>query len=103
MRLRVMPATKAYADTEPPRAEIDNLHGTTVLEFGAPWCGHCNAAQPLIEAVFAAAASINHIELEDGKGRPLGCSFRVTIWPTPTFLRNGKEITRLVPPTRANA
>ena len=98
-----MPATKAYADLEPPRAEIDNLHGTTVLEFGAPWCGHCNAAQPLIEAVLADAASVNHIKVEDGKGRPLGRSFRVTLWPTLIFLRNGKEITRLVRPTSANA
>ncbi len=88
---------------EPTRAEIDALAGPTVLEFGATWCGHCQAAQPLIGKALAGYAHVRHIKIEDGKGRPLGRSFRVTLWPTLVFLDQGKEIARLVRPIDAQA
>ncbi len=37
--------TEDYADVEPTRAEVEALTGTTVLEFGSPFCGHCLRAQ----------------------------------------------------------
>lgn len=36
--------------------------------------------------------------MEDGPGRPLGRSYRVKLWPTLIFLRDGKEVARLVRP-----
>ena len=96
-----MTMTHDYAATEPPRAEIDNLQGAVVLEFGAPWCGHCQAAQPLIAQAFASHSRVRHIKIEDGRGRPLGRSFRVKLWPTLIFLRDGRESARLVRPASA--
>lgn len=93
-----MTMNDVYAASEPARAEIDLLDGPAVLEFGAPWCGHCMAAQPLLKAAFADHARVRHIKIEDGKGRPLGRSFRVTLWPTLVFLHNGREVARLVRP-----
>jgi thioredoxin 1 len=92
-----------YAATEPARAEIDMLDGPTVIEFGAPWCGYCQAAQPLLASAFSNHPRIRHIKIEDGKGRPLGRSFRVKLWPTLVFLNHGKETARLVRPDDANA
>src|SRR3569832_2980763 len=88
---------------EPTRADIDQLDGPTVLEFGAPWCGHCRAAQPLLAAAFAGHDLVRHIKISDGSGRRLGRSFRVKLWPTLIFLRDGKEVTRLVRPATAGA
>jgi thioredoxin 1 len=94
----LMAVSSFFAKVEPARAQIDALEGPAVVEFGAPWCGHCSAAQPLLEAAFAAYPLIPHIKIEDGHGRRLGRSFRVKLWPTLIFLHNGKEIARLVRP-----
>jgi thioredoxin 1 len=32
---------------------------------------------------------VQHIKVEDGKGKPLGRSFRVKLWPNLVFLRDG--------------
>jgi thioredoxin 1 len=96
-----MGMSSAYAKIEPKRPTIDALQGPAVIEFSAPWCGYCSAAQPLLAAAFAAYPHIPHIKIEDGKGRRLGRSFRVKLWPTLIFLNNGKEIARLVRPTNS--
>ncbi|HEX6364377.1 MAG TPA: thioredoxin family protein [Albitalea sp.] len=93
-----MNAFKPYSRTEPSRAEVDALPGTTVLEFGAPWCGICLGAQPAIASVLADHPEVRHLKIEDGPGRPLGRSFRVKLWPTLVVLRDGREIERLVRP-----
>jgi thioredoxin 1 len=92
-----------YTSAEPTREEIDRLAGPAVIEFGAPWCGYCQAAQPLLSAAFAGHPQVRHFKIEDGRGRPLGRSFRVKLWPTLIFLRDGREVERLVRPTGAGA
>jgi thioredoxin 1 len=98
-----MTMNDSYAAIEPTRAEIDRIEGPAVIEFGAPWCGYCRAAQPPLAAAFAAHPQVRHIKVEDGKGRPLGRSFRVRLWPTLVFLRDGKETARLVRPDGVDA
>jgi|SRR5882672_11250027 len=90
--------TLEYAPTEPSRAEIDKLDGSTLLEFGSPYCGYCRAAQPLISAMLADHPGVRHIKVADAKGRRLGRSFGVKLWPTLVFLGNGKEMARVVRP-----
>lgn len=90
--------TPDYASAEPSREEVDRLQGPTLLEFGSPWCGHCMAAQPKIAAALAEHPGVRHIRIADGKGRRLGRSFTVKLWPTLVFLRDGKEEARLVRP-----
>lgn len=84
---------------EPTREEVDRLTGPVVLEFGADWCPHCQAIQPDMAGRLAAHPGVRHIRVEDGKGKPLGRSFRVKLWPTLVFLRDGAEVGRLVRPS----
>jgi thioredoxin 1 len=87
-----------YAPTEPPRAQIDQLGGPTLVEFGSPGCGYCRAAQPLLAAALANHPKVRHIKIADASGRRLGRSFKVKLWPTLVFLRDGQEVARLVRP-----
>lgn len=74
------------------------MHGPSVIEFGASWCGYCIAARPLLDRALAAYPQIRHLRVEDGPGRPLGRSFGVKLWPTLIFMRDGREFARLVRP-----
>ena len=81
---------------EPTREEVNTLKGATILEFGASWCGYCKAAQPTIASEVANFPNVRHIKVEDGKGRRLGRSFQVKLWPTLIFMKDGVELKRLV-------
>jgi thioredoxin 1 len=99
---KITPSLKDYAEKEPKRAEVDALQGPTVLEFGSPWCGWCRRAQPLIAQALSAHPQLRHIKIADASGRRLGRSFTVKLWPTLVFLRDGKEVARLVRPGAAD-
>jgi thioredoxin 1 len=88
-----------YQDPGPTRDEVDAWTGPAVLEFGADWCGYCQGARPLVTAALAAQPAVKHVKVADGKGKPLGRSFAVKLWPTLLFLRDGKEVARAVRPT----
>ena len=87
------------SSSEITRSEVDALPGPVVLEFGAAWCPICQGARPLIERVLAGHPGVRHLRVEDGKGKPLGRSFRVKLWPTLIFLRDGAEVSRVVRPS----
>jgi thioredoxin 1 len=72
-----------YLATEPALADVAALRGRVALEFGAPWCGHCQAAQP------AMAQALQ------------GRAYRVKLWPTLVLLRDGEEVARVVRPRSA--
>ena len=83
---------------EPTRQEVDSLAGLTLLEFGASWCPHCQAAQPHIAEAVRAHPGVRHLRIEDGSGRRLGRSFGVKLWPTLVLMDNGVEKARVVRP-----
>ena len=87
-----------YAEKEPRRAEVDALAGPTLVEFGSPWCGWCRRAQPLLETALAEHPRVRHLKIADASGRRLGRSFSVKLWPTLVFLKDGREVERLVRP-----
>jgi len=95
--------TNAYDPAAPTRAEVDTLAGITLLNFGTDWCGHCQTAQPIIATAIAEHPALRHLQLEDGKGRPLARSYGVKLWPTLVCLRDGEEVGRLVRPDSSAA
>jgi thioredoxin 1 len=90
-----------YEEPGPTRDEVDSWTGPAVLEFGADWCGYCQGARSLVAEALAGFPGVRHVKVADGKGKPLGRSFTVKLWPTLVFLKDGKEVARAVRPTDA--
>ena len=88
-----------YQEVEPSRESIDRSEGLLLLEFGADWCGHCLATEPILQELLAQRDEIRHLRIADGRGKPLGRSFRVKLWPTLILLRDGHLVNELVRPS----
>ncbi|WP_339719794.1 thioredoxin family protein [uncultured Paraglaciecola sp.] len=91
-----------YAEETFTFEQVGEWSGDVVLEFGAPWCEHCQAANSAIKEVVIEHSELRHIKIYDGKGKPLGRAFKVKLWPTLILLRNGHELARLVRPIRSD-
>jgi thioredoxin 1 len=81
------------------RNHLDNLKGSYVIEFGATWCGYCQASQSILAEALALYPLVTLIKIEDGKGMQLGRTYKIKLWPTLVFLKDGLEVIRLVRPT----
>jgi thioredoxin 1 len=90
---------QAHSEPEPSREEVDRMPGPVLLEFGAAWCGHCQALQGELSQALAERPEVRHIKIEDGKGKPLGRSFRVKLWPTLVVLRDGQVLKQVSRPS----
>jgi thioredoxin 1 len=51
-----------------------------------------------LAALLANYPAVRHIQVEDGKGKPLGRSFQVKLWPTLVFLCDGKVLKQVARP-----
>ena len=92
-----------YQNPGPALSDVEALQGAALLEFGTPWCGYCRAVQGPISQALADLPQVRHVKVEDGSGRPLGRAFLIKLWPTLIFLRDGREVARLVRPQSAGA
>ena len=94
-----MPFESDTAANEPTREEVDRLRGPVIVEFGADWCPHCQALAPRLRDALAAHPEIRHIKIADGRGKRLGRSFRVKVWPNLVFMRDGKLMSQHARPS----
>lgn len=90
--------SRHYSDAALAREELDDSDGVVLLDFGTDWCGHCQAARGVVDAWTAMHPALRHVRVEDGRGRPLGRSYAVKLWPTLILLRDGEAIARVVRP-----
>lgn len=72
-------------------------HGTTLVDFYAPWCAPCRVQEPIVKQLakeFEGKASVLKLNVE--KSREIAISQRIYSIPTLIIFMNGKEILRYV-------
>jgi len=94
-----MPFDPHYHDVDPTRSEIDQRSGDLLVEFGADWCGHCQAISPVVQTVLEQHPQVEHLRIADGRGKRLGRSFAVKLWPTFILIRDGVIVSQWVRPS----
>lgn len=45
---------------------------------------------------------MQHVRIEDGPGKPLGRPFRITLWPTLVFMKDGQFVKQVTRPDLGN-
>lgn len=91
----------SYQASAPGLESVQAMPGLVLLDFGTDWCGHCTAARAAVEAWMQDHPDVEHLRIEDGRGRALGRAFRVKLWPTLVLLQDGREVARVVRPRTA--
>ncbi|WDI42393.1 thioredoxin family protein [Bremerella sp. P1] len=92
-----------YHEDAPTKEDIGQTTGKVVLDFGANWCPYCQEVSPALHSLLSEADNVQHIRVADGKGKPLGRSYRVKLWPTLVLLKDGKPVAQLVRPSADTA
>ncbi len=54
---------------------------------------------PQLATLLKKYPEVRHLRIEDGPGRPLGRSFRVKLWPTYVFMRDGQVLKQTARPS----
>lgn len=91
----------SYQIQAPDPAAVVAMRGLVLLDFGTDWCGHCIGARVAVDTWLLAWQDVEHLRIEDGRGRALGRAYRVKLWPTLVLLHDGREIARVVRPREA--
>lgn len=75
--------------------DVEVQVGWLLFEFGVFWCGYCQVVQFVFQ-VFVDVYDLVYWKIEDGKGKLLGCVFKVKLWFIVVLLYDGQEVVCVV-------
>ena len=79
------------------KTEIEDSKGLSMVDFWAPWCGPCQSAGPVVEALageYKDKIKVVKVNVDDNQAT--ASKFGVMSIPTFIFFKDGKEVDRKV-------
>ena len=75
-----------------------NLKGNVVLKFYADWCGPCKVLKPVVDELKDENKETNFqdIDVDTKEGKEVASTYGVRSLPTIVFVREGKEVSKLI-------
>ncbi len=97
----------AKMENVPPSDKIVNLNnknfkpvtrlGIVLIDFWAPWCGPCKMVAPVLNDIAESEADkVKVAKVNVDQNQALAQKFKVRNIPTLVFMKNGREVKRLV-------
>lgn len=67
-----------------------------LLKFSASWCGPCRTMKPIIAELEREESDVEFEEIDVDENQELSVQFGIKAIPTIVFIKDGKEVARLV-------
>lgn len=67
-----------------------------ILYFTATWCGPCRFISPLYKSLAAKYAKVVFLKVDIDEARDVAARWNISSVPTFHFIRNGKEVDKVV-------
>ncbi|KAG7879922.1 hypothetical protein KL905_001415 [Ogataea polymorpha] len=81
------------ADEFKQATSVSNL---VVIDFFATWCGPCKMIAPMLEKFSAEYSSFDFYKVDVDELPEIASQYDVTSMPTILFLKDGKEVKRII-------
>ncbi len=73
--------------------EVNDFPGTVLVDFFAPWCGHCSRLSPELEALaLELADQVKFVKLNVDQNRSLAQKYGIMGLPTMVIFVNGSQV-----------
>ena len=84
------------SETKVFHSALQSTSGLVVIDFFAPWCGPCRALAPTLMDIVNTFPKVLVIKVDVDILNDVASTFDVSRLPTIVYVRNGREIDRVV-------
>lgn len=84
-------------DKDSFKEKVQDAAGPVLVDFFAPWCGHCNKLLPVVDELAGEMADkLTIVKMNVDMNREVAQKFDIKGLPTMILFKGGSEIDRLV-------